>query len=126
MSYKIEHQLDQSTIIITYLGEFDEDAIRKSLNELYQLLNNVEAPVSIIADYSQYEFGFNELLSGTSLARNLKNPFTHHNCQKLIMVSESNLLKASLKGFQQFGLVNDIKIVTSINAALEISSSINE
>lgn len=123
MSYTLEKQSD-SIIILTISEDYDASAeAGKFFNEINDILDNETSPVNLILDVLEYKLTFEELLSSTRNAMNLKSPFAHKMVKQTILVTSSNLMKASIKGFQRFGIAGKSKVVASLDEAMAFAKS---
>lgn len=122
MSYTIERLNNHPALVICMNDDFQiPDDIIAYTREAGELLEHEDEPVTVIADLLNYTLSVNDLLSSTKLSMNEEhNLGKHAKVKKVILVTESTLLKKSLDGFGKLGVMNDVQAVKSIEEALAL------
>lgn len=123
MSYDIERLNNVAAYLVTFHEDFSmKDEMLPYYEELINALNSEAIPISIILDVRKYAMSFDDMISGTNdTIKSANNPYQHHNAKKLVFLTDSNLLKLSIKGLIQFGLAKQIKIAESIEDAYRLA-----
>lgn len=125
MSYTIERLTNYPAILVTFNEDFQiPEEFLDYATETHAMLDREPEPVYIITDITNFNVSVNNLLQGTKLALNpeanvAKNPKTYGS----IIVTDAGLLKRSVDGFRKLGIVDDLKVVTSLEEALELCSA---
>lgn len=122
-AYTIERHTNPPAYIVIATSDFDIEADTPAYyRKLNALLDTEQEPVAVIIDITHKSLSFDELLRGTKGVRDLDtNPYNHPNNKSLILVSSSRLMQLSLDGFRMLGVVKEIHMAKTVQAALEMA-----
>lgn len=124
MSFSITRSTTHQAIIIVFEDEYDfaKDA-PVSDQQMWDMLEQEDQPVAVIANILEYRLGVENLFRGTNAAMksNIK-PYKHPNCATLIIVSNHKLLQMSIDGFNKFGVAKSVKSAKSLDEALAMTT----
>lgn len=124
MSYTIELLPHQSVIIVTLARDFDnETELPIYWSELSNLFEDVLEPTHVITDVREYPVSVNDLIIGTKISMRLRNPYKHENCAMNVLVTNSELIKASVNAFMSVGLAKHLMAAQSVDEALQMIPS---
>lgn len=125
MSYTIERLTHYPTILVTLNDDFKipEEFVAYAA-ETQELLDREPERVFIITDMTNFNVSVNDLLQGTKLALNPQiNVAKHPKTRGSILITNAGIIKKSVDGLRKLGIAEDLKVVTSLEEALELCSA---
>jgi len=121
MSYTIERLKNPQAYLVTLNEDFSfEGEYHEYHDTLVKALNREAMPVNVIVDMLKVTTLFEDLLTATkdNMSGEHSNPFVLPNVKSVIAVTNSGLIKLSIDGFIEFGIVKNLKAVDSVDEAL--------
>jgi hypothetical protein len=121
MSYTIERLNNPNVYVTTLHADFVGEEVKPYYQELTELLDKEQSPLTVILNVREVPVVFENLLKITSESmRTEHQPYQHRNCKGLIIVSDDRLVNMSLDGFRKFGIAKNIQGARSMEAALAL------
>ena len=124
MSYEIKRLDDYPAIVTTFNEDFDASTeLELVITEMRKIVSAEATPIYVIMNLLAYNISLNDLFAGTSIGmKNRNSPDRTGSVEKTIktiIITEQRVLKASLNGFEHFGLGKNLEIASSLDEALQ-------
>ena len=126
MSYTIEVNQNQNTLICTWHEDFDfKTEIDAFIDELTPILDALPTSVYMVNLFIDLKLSFTDIMTGASMAtRGEASVFHHDNVKQVIFVTQDRTLSLAAKGLNSFSFGNvDIKVFKTLDEAMDFIRS---
>lgn len=129
MTFRIETALDGRALIFVAEEGFNLDAALARVPVLRAFLDKAPAPLVVISDTSNYEYGFADLMIVLSeMALGPQSVLSHPNLAGVILVSTSSMLRLGEEALREAPLISGthVQILPTLEQALAHAQTLLE